>query len=149
VRWPLLAFAPLLLLVGVAREQPSILVGDTPPGSAQTTVAGEMPLIGADLVNTDPLLPRCWNGSIVPDYGKPGVRARVQDDLAAMRATGLQTFRIFLYHEHGHPVNTNVMSSSGGQLSEPYRRNLINLLTDIRTAGFLQLTLTFNPWGPK
>ncbi len=73
----------------------------------------------------------------------------MQDDLAAMRAAGLQTFRIFLYHEHGDPLNTNVMSSSGGRLSEPFRTNLINLLTDIRTAGFLQVTLAFNPWGPN
>jgi hypothetical protein len=117
--------------------------------SPRVAVAGQMPLIGADLVNTDPLLPHCWNGSIVPDYGKPGVRARMQEDLPAMRAAGLQTFRIFLYHEHGDSTNTNVMSSSGGRLSEPFRTKLINLLTDIRTAGFLQVTLAFNPWGPN
>jgi len=122
---------------------------DTLARSARVGVAGQVPLIGADLVNTDPLPPHCWNGSIVPDYGKPGVRARMQDDLAAMRAAGLQTFRIFLYHEHGDPVNTNVMSSSGGRLSEPFRTNLINLLTDIRKAGFVQVTLAFNPWGPN
>jgi hypothetical protein len=117
--------------------------------SSEVAVPRQMPLIGADLVNTDPLLPHCWNGSIVPDYGNPGVRARMQEDLPAMRAAGLQTFRIFLYHEHGDPTNSNVVSSSGGRLSEQFRTNLINLLTDIRTAGFSQVTLAFNPWGPN
>jgi hypothetical protein len=109
----------------------------------------QTPLIGADLGPTDPVVPHCWNDSIVPEYGRPGVRTEMQDDFAAMRAAGLQTFRIFLYHEHGDPVNTNVMSSSGGHISEPFRTNLINLLTDIRAAGFLQVTLAFNAWGPN
>jgi hypothetical protein len=108
----------------------------------------QTPLIGADLGPTDPVVPHCWNDSIVPEYGRPGVRTEMQDDFAAMRAAGLQTFRIFLYHEHGDPVNTNVMSSSGGHISEPFRTNLINLLTDIRAAGFLQVTLAFNPGVP-
>jgi hypothetical protein len=151
MRWSCLAVAPLVLVVaGAGRAEPSVWVGGTPASALVGAGApAQVPLIGADLVNTDPLPPHCWNGSIVPDYGTRGIRAQVQDDLAAMRAAGLQTFRIFLYHEHGDPVNTNVMSSSGGRLSEPFRTNLINLLSDIRKAGFLQVTLAFNPWGPN
>jgi hypothetical protein len=150
MRWICLAGASLVLLAaGAGLAQPRNPVGDTLVRSAQIRGAGRIPLVGADLVNTDPLPPHCWNGSTVPDYGKPGVRAEMQDDLAAMRAAGLQTLRVFLYHEHGDPVNTNVVSSSGGRLSEPFRKNLINLLMDIRTAGFLQVTLAFNPWGPN
>jgi hypothetical protein len=150
MRWICLAGALLVLLAaGAGLAQPRNPVGDTLVRSTQIGGTGRIALVGAHLVNTDPLPPHCWNSSIVPDYGRPGVRAGMQDDFAAMRAAGLQTFRIFLYHEHGDPVNTNVVSSSGGHLSEPFRTNLINLLTDIRTAGFLQLTLAFNPWGPK
>src|SRR6266542_2814610 len=97
MRWACLAVAPLVLVAaGAGRAQSSVLVGGAVAGSARVGARAQVPLIGADLVNTDPLPPHCWNGSIVPDYGQPGVRARMQDDLAAMRAAGLQTFRIFL-----------------------------------------------------
>jgi hypothetical protein len=41
----------------------------------------------------------------------------------------------------------NRVSSGGGHLLEPYRSNLIHYLSDVRTAGFAQLTLVFAPEG--
>lgn len=105
------------------------------------------PLVGADLIQHLFSGPYCWGGHIILDYNQPGVRPSMRDDLAAMRVAGLQTLRLFLYNEHGGDPSHAAISSSDGRIPEPYRTNLINFLTDIRKAGFPQITVAFNPWG--
>jgi hypothetical protein len=92
-------------------------------------------------------LPYCWGGHIILDYDQSGVRSEMRDELAAMRAAGLQTLRLFLVNEHGGDPSHGAISSSEGRLPEPYRTNFADFLTDIRKSGFLQVTLDFMPWG--
>jgi hypothetical protein len=116
------------------------------------SAGGGPPLVGGNLFQFQMTGPYCGGRRILLNYHQTGVRPAFRDDLAAMRSVGVQTFRFFLANEHGgDPVNppdwARTVDSSGGHLSEPYRTNLINLLTDIREAGFRQVTLAFWPRG--
>jgi hypothetical protein len=85
---------------------------------------------------------------LVLTYDEPGVRTRVRRQLAAMRAAGIQTLRLLLWHvTDAGDMRWGVVSSGGGHLVEPYRSNLIRYLSDVRKAGFAQLTLVFAPEG--
>jgi hypothetical protein len=85
---------------------------------------------------------------IVLTYEEPGVRTTVRHQLAAMRAAGIQTLRLLLWHvTDAGDMRWGVVSSRGGRIAEPYRSNLIHYLSDVRKAGFEQLTLAFAPQG--
>jgi hypothetical protein len=115
-------------------------------GSARDLGAG--PLIGVNY--THYRYPNCDlnDGGIVVDYDQPGVRRTVQHQLAAMRAAGIQTMRLLLWHvTDASRMRWGIVSTDDGHLSEPYRSNLIHFLSDVREAGFLQLTLAFAPEG--
>lgn len=85
---------------------------------------------------------------IVLTYGEPGVRTTVRRQLAAMRAAGIQTLRLLLWHvTDAGDMRWGVVASRGGRLAEPYRSNLIQYLSDVKEAGFEQLTLAFAPEG--
>jgi hypothetical protein len=108
----------------------------------------EPPLVGVDY--THYRYPSCDlnDGGIVVRYDRPGVRRTVQWQLAAMRATGVQTLRLLLWHiTDAIGLRWGIVSSDDGHLAEPYRLNLIHFLADVRSAGFLDLTLAFAPEG--
>jgi hypothetical protein len=116
--------------------------------SAAARGGGGTPLIGADY--THYRYPNCDlnDGGILVDYGRPGVRVTVQRQLAAMRAAGLQSLRLLLWHvTDASGMRWGIVSSDDGHLAEPYRSNLIHYLSDVRKAGFAQLTLVFAPEG--
>lgn len=79
---------------------------------------------------------------VVPFYNTPGVRARAISALNAMRAAGQENISVYITFAHD-PVWQ--IPSAQGRLTEPYRTNLINLFSDIRKAGFMQLTAAFQP----
>jgi hypothetical protein len=115
-------------------------------GSAGNT--GKAPLIGANY--THYAFPGCSlnDTGIVLTYNRPSVRTIVRRQLAAMRAAGIQTLRLLLWHiTDASGMRWGIVSSGSGQLSEPYRSNLIRYLSDVRKAGFEQLTLVFAPEG--
>jgi hypothetical protein len=87
------------------------------------------------------------NGTgIVATYDQPGVRRRVRLQLAAMRAAGIQSLRLLLWHMSDiSGQDWGVIPSAGGRLAQPYRANLINYLKDVRAADFKALTLDFGP----
>jgi hypothetical protein len=115
-------------------------------GPARDT--GRAPLIGADYTHYRYLNCGLNDGGIVVDYDRPGVRRTVQHQLAAMHAAGIQTLRLLLWHvTDASGMRWGIVSSDDGQLSEPYRSNLIHFLGDVRKAGFVQLTLAFAPEG--
>ena len=89
------------------------------------------------------------NGTgIVATYDQPGVRRRVRLQLAAMRAAGIESLRLLLWHmSDTSGQDWGVIPSAGGRLVQPYRGNLINYLRDVRTADFKALTLDFGPQG--
>lgn len=128
-RVALLASALIALLAGGAAEgQP------TPP------------LLGVDVIEYtggDP--PNCYGASVLYDYGQPRVRERVQDQLAAMRAGGAESIRLFLTYDDNTSENPYFVPARSGRLEEPFRTNLVNYLSDARSAGFLRLTLAFDP----
>jgi hypothetical protein len=116
--------------------------------SGRARGTGNPPLIGADY--THYRYPNCDlnDGGIVVDYDQARVRRTVRHQLAAMRAAGIQTLRLLLWHvTDASGLRWGIVSSDDGHLSEPYRSNLIHFLGDVRKAGFVQLTLAFAPEG--
>jgi hypothetical protein len=61
-------------------------------------VTGKVPLIGVNFAHYR--YPNCGlnDGGIVVNYHVPSVRRMVRDQLAAMRAAGIQTLRLLLWH---------------------------------------------------
>jgi hypothetical protein len=112
---------------------------------ATAHASAPVPLIGANY--THYVNPSCsLNYGIITHYDWPGVRPRVRAQLAAMRAAGLQSLRLLLwYMSDATGQYWGIVSSGGGHLAEPYRSNLIHYLSDVRQAGFEQLTLAFGP----
>lgn len=96
---------------------------------------------------------------LLKTYDRPGVRAQARRQLAAMRAAGIASIRILVWSLTDPAANdTNNLPSAGGRLSEPYRSNLINFASDVRTAGFKSLVVEYSPqwtnnpigdWGPN
>lgn len=86
------------------------------------------------------------DAAIVSSYDLPGVRHKVREHLGAMRAGGVESLRLVLWHmEDARGQRWGVVSTPGGRLLEPVRGNLANYLTDVREAGFVRLTLVFAP----
>lgn len=86
------------------------------------------------------------DSGIVTHYHERGVRRRVQAQLGAMRAAGIETLRLLLWHmTDASDQRWGVASSAGGRLAEPYRSNLIRYLRDVRKTVFERLTLSFGP----
>jgi hypothetical protein len=96
---------------------------------------------------------------LLKTYHWPGVRTRARRQLAAMRAAGIDSIRILVWNLSDPAANdTNNLPSAGGRLAEPYRTNLIEFATDVRSAGFKSLIVEYSPqwtnnpigdWGPN
>jgi hypothetical protein len=115
-------------------------------GATEARPAG--PLLGVDVIEYtggDP--PNCYGASVLYEYGQPRVRALVRDQLAAMRAGGAESIRLFLTYDDTTSENPYFVPARSGHLEEPFRTNLVNYLADARAAGFLRLTLAFDPRG--
>jgi hypothetical protein len=117
-------------------------------GSSPARVTVRAPLVGADYTHYRYLRCDLNDGGIVVEYDQPGVRRTVRRQLAAMRAAGIQTLRLLLWHiTDASGLRWGIVSSDDGHLGEPDRSNLIHFLSDVRTAGYAQLTLVFAPEG--
>jgi len=73
------------------------------------------------------------------------MRPLVRQQLAAMRAAGIETLRLFLWHMHDASNQAWGVVSSAGGLGPTERANLIAFADDVRRAGFKQLTVVFGP----
>jgi hypothetical protein len=83
-------------------------------------------------------------GGVLSD-GHAG-RIQIRQQLAAMRAAGLETLRLFVWHMHDAGGQTwGVVSSAGGTLQPSVRQNVIDYATDVRNAGFERLEVVFGP----
>jgi hypothetical protein len=106
------------------------------------------PLLGVNVTEyTGGEPPNCYGASVLYDYGQPRVRALVRDQLAAMRAGGAESIRLFLTYDDNISENPYFVPARSGRLEEPFRTNLVNYLADARAAGFLRLTLVFDARG--
>ena len=84
---------------------------------------------------------------VVPNFSDPAARARIEDELGQMIASGQRRLRIGLFHGHGFDTGT-VMNSAGGDLSPQNRANLAGLLAAVKAAGFTEVEVAFHPEGP-
>jgi len=108
--------------------------------------AASPPLIGANYTHYANVDCSLDNTGIVTHYQDPGIRRLVRAQLAAMHQAGIETLRLLLWHmTDATGQNWGIVSSGGGVLADPYRSNLIRYLSDVRAAGFQQLTLVFGP----
>jgi hypothetical protein len=104
------------------------------------------PLIGANYTHYANVDCSLANTGIVTHYQDRGIRRLVRAQLAAMHAAGVQTLRLLLWYlTDASDENWGPVSSGKGRILEPYRSNLIRYLSDVRSAGFKQLTVSFSP----
>lgn len=104
------------------------------------------PLIGTNYTHWSYVGCKLDDTGIVRFYHEPGVRKTVKAQLTAMRRAGVQSLRLLLWHERdAENVRWGAVPSRGGQLAEPYQTNLVQYLSDVRAAGFTQLTVSFAP----
>lgn len=99
----------------------------------------------------------CGGGQgLIPTYDYNRALARQQ--LAAMRAAGIDSIRILVWHFSTPPQgDVNNLPSAGGHLREPYRTNLVHFVSDVRETGFKSMIVEYSPqwtnspfgqWGP-
>jgi hypothetical protein len=116
-----------------------VLVAGSP--SAGGTVEG-LSLVGANYSNVGVF---CGGGDGIVAYGE-GHRTLIRQQLAAMRAAGIQTLRTFIWSMHDASGQSwGVLSSAGGRLGPTETKNLINFVSDVRRLGFVRLNVAFSP----
>jgi hypothetical protein len=108
---------------------------------------GPQALVGVDYYNTD-----CHGGpQLIRDEANPTLEL---EQLYAMHASGLNSMGLVInYSTDPSHLNDNhggaVLIQPDGTLGEPYRSRLIRYLSDVRAAGFANVTLRFQPHGPN
>jgi len=90
--------------------------------------------------------PDCQRGpyGVIPNYDTAA--AEIDHQLEAMYRNGQRRLRIPIYHGRGIGGGT-VLDSKGGELTTRGRQNLRDLLAKIRSAGFVEILVTFVPTG--
>src|SRR5215471_12452316 len=114
--------------------------------SGASGVVEDLPLVG---VNYSTFGDRgCdFSGYGIVAYGA-GNRMLIRQQLAAMRAAGVQAVRTFIWSQHDARAKTwGVVSSAGGRLAATKTKNLINFVSDVRDLGFARLEVAFSPQG--
>jgi hypothetical protein len=84
---------------------------------------------------------------VIPNFANPDAQQAIRAELAQMISSRQRRLRIGIFHGHGFNTGT-VMDSTGGDLSPENRRNLSDLLTAAKAAGFTQVEVAFHPEGP-
>jgi F5/8 type C domain len=120
--------------------------GESTPAAVRASAP--VPLIGASF--THYWNPGCsLDGTGIVEFGS-GARATIKQQLAAMRAAGIESLRLIMWNTHDATgQDWGVISSAAGRMVEPYRSNFTAYLSDVRAAGFKQLTIAFSPQGPN
>jgi hypothetical protein len=86
------------------------------------------------------------NTGILDSYHRPGVAEAVHRQLADMRADGVQSLRIIVWHMRTVVRQEwGVVPARGGRLARPYRGNLSAFAAEVRRFGFQRLTIAFSP----
>jgi hypothetical protein len=112
-----------------------------PRGASAASV--RRPLIGTNYNHY--AIAGCNLGGGLLSDGQYG-RTSIKQQLAAMRAAGIETLRLFVWHMHdASGQGWGVVSSGGGALGASERANLIRYVSDVREAGLKQLTVVFGP----
>lgn len=87
------------------------------------------------------------NTGILVTYHQLGVRDQVKAELTRMRASGIQSLDVLIWHMHDFSdfQRWGVMPSATGRVEEPYRTNLMNYLQDVKEANFERVMITMGP----
>lgn len=144
------AFVAVVLLVGFlwlrVSESPAVPHFPDDDYPAFPEAPAPRPLVGTNYTHTS--FAGCsWDGTgILTAYHLPGVAERVHRQLQTMRSRRVGTLRLLVWHMRDVSQQSwGVVPSRGGRLPEPYRRNLVALLTEVRRFRFQRLTLAFGP----
>lgn len=121
---------------------------DYPPAdyAAAAPADSAPPLVGANYTHHS--FARCeWAGTgILTTYDEPGVADTVHEQMRRMRASGIVSLRLIVWHMRDVVrQHWGVVPSRGGRIPEPFRSNLVGYLTEARRFGFRRLTLSFSP----
>jgi hypothetical protein len=86
----------------------------------------------------------CGRRYIVRHGNESGARQLMTDQLAAMRAAGVEILRFFIWYDHDGAA-FEAIPSAGGQLVEPYRSNFVAYLQVARSLGYKRIEIVFGP----
>ncbi len=100
------------------------------PGDCTSDPATDMSVSGTNLLQT---------------YHLPGVSETARSQLAAMRANGLSSLRLMIWHANAEEDPRGRVNSTGGNLAPQYLSNWEKICTDIKNAGFSQFQIAFGP----
>ena len=81
---------------------------------------------------------------VLINYAQPGVRATVRQQLAAMYASGQRRLAIGQHFAHGARSGTVIDSSDPAQVAL-VSNNLVDLIADIKAAGFVEIMFRLYP----
>src|SRR5262245_14858204 len=125
-----------------------VIAGTSLPSATGQPAAVALPEIGVTYTHAS-IPDNCdLNGAfgLLKTYDWPGMRKRAQLQLAAMRAAGIDSIRILVWHLSEPAYSDyNNLPSEGGLLVDPYRTNLTRFATDVRKAGFKSLLVEYSP----
>jgi len=129
-------------LIGVAVAV-TLAAGLTGAGAATDGV----PLVGVNYSNSQIFGCDLSGGVVANGNYDPKL---IRQELAAMRAAGIQTLRTFIWNTHDASGQTwGAVSSAGGRLDSTETQNLIDFVRDVRRLGFASLNVSFSPQGPN
>jgi hypothetical protein len=80
-------------------------------------------------------------------YNYDTATATIKSQLQAMYSNGQRRLRIPIYHGRGSFTPGTIMDSTGGALAPRFLNNLTNLLAEIKSVGFEEIEVSFNPQG--
>jgi hypothetical protein len=112
------------------------------PGASGTVDA--LPLIGVNFSNFGPAA--CGDGGWgIVAYGNLDSGA-LRQELAAMRAAGIQSLRTFIWSTHDPGSQTwGIVGSAGGRLDPTETKNLTQFVSEVRRLEFTRLEVAFAP----
>jgi hypothetical protein len=111
---------------------------------ARAPAAGPPPLVGTNYSHFG--LAGCSIDGYGILAGGETEATRIRQQLAAMRASGIETLRLIVWHMRdagGH--QWGVVSSGNGGIRGTARTNLVRYARDVRATGFKRLTVAFAP----
>lgn len=117
-------------------------------GSSRASGTGQpLPLVGMNYSNFGGNGCGFADGIVAEGAWNPKL---IRQQLAAMRAAGIQSLRTFIWNTHdAGGQGWGVVSSAGGRLSPAETTNLINFVSEVRSLGFTRLEVAFSPQGPN
>lgn len=142
------SFAGVVLAVGayLALRTPALPDFPDEDYAAAAALPSTRPVVGTNYTHRAFQDCQGTDLGILDTYGDAGAAELVHDQLRQMRARGIQSLRLIVWHMRDVArQDWGVIPSRGGRLSQPYRRNFVAFLDEVQRFGFTRLTLSFSP----